>query len=190
MPEFAIKEVRLPELHLPEIERDEIVRALSGVHLPKVDLARPEPGNPLARLRPAMTRWRARGLPPIDPGKVLAAAVTASRFLRLAPPRSRWPRIRRSRGNLLEIVRPAPRRSRRRFALVALAVAAVAGWVLLRAPASRARLDRAAQKARRWIAEKRADRSNDVALDAGEAVSITTSEPATVATEETASTVA
>jgi hypothetical protein len=41
MPEFTVKEVRLPELHLPEIKRDDMVRSLSGVRLPDVDYSSP-----------------------------------------------------------------------------------------------------------------------------------------------------
>jgi hypothetical protein len=190
MPEFGVKEVRLPELHLPEIERDEIVRALSGVHIPQVDLARAKPRKPAVGLGPVMAQWRARGLPPIDPGKLLAAAVAVSRFVRPAPPPSRWSRVRRSRGNLMEIVRPAPRRSRRRLALVTIAVLAVAGWALLRNPASRMRLDRATQKARQWVRDRRAGRADDIVLEVGEPAPVTTEEPAAVTTEEGASTVA
>lgn len=164
MPEFTVKEVRLPELHLPEIKRDEIVRALSGIHIPDVDLSRVE--------------RRKRGLSGIDIGKLIAAAVAASRFVRPVAPRSRWPLLRRSRRNLMAIVRPAPRRSRRRFALVALVVAALAGWALLRNPGTRMRLNRAARRARQRIDEMRADRSEGIDLDAGEPVSVTTGETA------------
>jgi hypothetical protein len=184
MPEFPVKEVRLSELHLPEIKRDDIVRSLSGIHIADVDLPRVKrrklvPGVYLAKLR-----WRQRGLSRIDIGKLIAAAVTAVRFVRPAAPRSRWSPIRRSRGNLMAIVRPAPRRSRRRFALVALVVAALAGWALLRNPGTRSRLDRAARKARQWIDEMRAHRSEEIDLDAGEPVSVTTGEIASTIDDE------
>jgi hypothetical protein len=162
MPDFSVKEVRLPELHLPEIKRDEIVRALSGIHIPDVDLTKVE--------------GRKRGLSEVDLGKVIAATLTAARFVRPAAPRSRWSVMRRSRGNLMAIVRPAPRRSGRRFVLVALVVAALVGWALLRNPGTRLRLDRVASKARRRIDEMRADRSEGIDLEAGETVSVTTGE--------------
>lgn len=164
MPEFTVKEVRLPELHLPEIKRDEIVRALSGIHIPDVDLTGVE--------------RRKRRLSGIDIGKLIAAAVAASRFVRPVAPRSRWPLLRRSRRNLVAIVRPAPRRSRRRFALVALALAALAGLALLRNPGTRLRLNRAARRARQRIDEMRADHSEGIDLDADELVSVTTGETA------------
>ena len=50
MPEFTVKEVRLPELHLPEVKRDEIVRALSGIRVPEVDRAIAEPRRRLRTL--------------------------------------------------------------------------------------------------------------------------------------------
>jgi hypothetical protein len=168
MPEFNVKEVRLPELHLPEIKRDEIARALSGVHLPEVDLTKAERRKLLPALDLALPPLRTRGLSQVDLGRLIAAAVAASRFMRPAAPRSRWSRALRSRPNLVAIVRPAPRRSRRRLALVALAVAAVAGWALLRDPRVRTRLDRAAAKARQRMDEMRAERSERMHLDVGE----------------------
>jgi hypothetical protein len=184
MPEFTVKEVRLPELHLPEIKRAEIVRALSGVHVPEVDLTRIERRKLVPSLGLAALGWRQRGLPQIDLGKLIAAAVAASRFIRPVAPRSRWSRIRRPRGSLLAIVRPAPRRSRRRFALVALVVAAVAGWALLRNPGTRMRLNRAARRARQRIDEMRAHRSEGIDLDAAEPASVTTGEAPSTIDEE------
>ena len=42
MPELPVKEGRLSELHLPEIKRDDIVRSLSEIQLPDVDLTKLE----------------------------------------------------------------------------------------------------------------------------------------------------
>ena len=38
MPELPVKETRLPELHLPEISRKDIMRSLSEMRMPDVDL--------------------------------------------------------------------------------------------------------------------------------------------------------
>src|SRR5260221_4384113 len=141
MPEFTVKEVRLPELQLPEIKRDEIVRALSGIRLPDVDLAKGDqrrrlPGRALGALP-----WRKRGLSTNDLGTLIAAAVATARLVRPASPRFGG---RRSRQNLVAIVRPAPRRSGRRFAFLAGIVGAGIGRGLPSAPAARLRRDRAA----------------------------------------------
>ena len=42
MPELPVKEVRPSELHLPEIKREDIVRALSDIKMPEVDLTKIE----------------------------------------------------------------------------------------------------------------------------------------------------
>ena len=39
MPELPVKEGRLPELRLPEISREEIIRSLSEIHRPEIDLS-------------------------------------------------------------------------------------------------------------------------------------------------------
>jgi len=181
MPEFTVKEVRRPELHLPEIKRDEIVRSLSGIRIRDVDLAIAD-RRKLFRGRSAPTLpWRKTGLSGGDLGKLIAATVTAIRFIRPATPKSSWPSVRGLRGkpvsrSLVAIVRPAPRRSRRRFALAALIVGAIAGWVVLSNPANRVRLNRAARTARRRIDEMRSDRPESLDLDVVEPVSRTTSE--------------
>jgi len=185
MPEFTVKEVRLPELHLPEIKRDEIVRALSGVWVPDVDLAREERRPRLPGVDLTALPWRKRGLSGVDAGKLVAAAITAARLARPAAPRSRWFPMRRSRRNLVAVIRPAPRRSRRRFAIVAIAIAIAAGWTLFRNPAIRSRLDRAAHDARRRLDAMRAHPSGDIDLDSGEPVSVTTSDVAPMTGEET-----
>jgi hypothetical protein len=150
MPEFTIKEVRLPELHLPEIKRDEIVRTLSGVHLPEVDLA---------KARRATLKVPAVTLSADDVGKVLAAGAAITRFVRPAPARIRAPRNlfgRRSRNPVALIVRPKTRRSRTPILLGAIAIAALAVWAILRRPAARQRLETASQDARERVATWRA----------------------------------
>ena len=71
------------------------------------------------------------------------------------------------------MIRPAPRRSRRRLAVVAVTLAALAGgWVVLRDPRARLQLNRAAHTARRRIEEMRAGRSDVIALEPGQPLSI------------------
>jgi hypothetical protein len=185
MPEFTLKEVRLPELHLPEIKRDDIVRSLSGIRIRDVDLAIADRRKLFSGRAAPTLPWRKAGLSSGDLGKLIAATVTAVRFIRPATPKSSWPSVRALRGkpisrSLVAIVRPAPRRSRRRFALAALIVGAIAGWVVLSNPANRVRLNSAARAARRRIDEMRFDRQEGLDLDVGEPVSVTTSDiPAT-----------
>jgi hypothetical protein len=186
MPEFTVKQVHLPELHLPEIKRDEIVRALSGVRVPDVDLARAQrrPWGPGLDL--SASPWRRRRLSGTDVGKLVAAAVTAARFVRPAGPRSRWAPLPRSRRSLVAIIRPAPRRSRRRFALLAIAIAMLAGWAVLRNPASRSRIDRAVSDARRRFDGMRARPSDGIDHEAGEPAPATTSDVAPAGGDGTA----
>ncbi len=169
MPEFTVKEVRLPELRLPEIKRDEIARALSGIHLPEVDPARVEPRRRQLGVILGSLPTRSRGMAGFDAGKVVAAAIATARIIRPASSRSRWSPFRtsrwravsRSRDNLVAVVRPARRRSRRRIAVVVIALVAAAAWTLFRNPAVRSRLDRAASDARRRIASFRAQANTD-----------------------------
>jgi hypothetical protein len=149
MPEFNVREVRLPELHLPEIKRDEIVRSLSGVRLPAVALP---------KARPSVNRMPEAGITPADLGRLLAAGAALARFARPAPARRPWPlglAGRRTRLPQIRIVRPRSRRSRRPVLLFALLVAAVAGLVILRRPAVRVRVDSVARGARQKVAELR-----------------------------------
>ena len=149
MPEFTVKEVRLPELHMPEVKRDDIVRSLSGVRLPEIDL-------PKARdVRIKMPMITLTGS---DVGKLLAAVAAIVRFVR--PVTRRIPVSvsvgRRGRLPSVRIVQPR-RRPRRRLAIGALIVGTLAGWALLRRPEVRARLDRAMEQARERIDAMRAD---------------------------------
>jgi hypothetical protein len=142
MPEFTVKEVRLPELHLPEIKRDEIVRSLSGVHLPDVDLAKAKRAG--IKL-PAVT------LTSSDVGKLLGAAAAVARFVRPAPGRPRWltgPVGRRLPSPIARLVQPRPRRSRWPIAIGVLIVAAFGAWAILRRPAVRQRIEATARRAR------------------------------------------
>lgn len=195
MPDFTVKEVRRPELHLPEIKREEIVRALSGIHVPEVDLAKVEPRRRLRNVDIRAISSRLRGLAGPDAGKVVAAAIAAGRLARPAPRKSRWSAFRpfrrsrwaavsRSRDDLLAMVRPAPRRSRRRMAAVIIALTAAAAWILFQNPAVRSRIDRAAGTARRRIGELRSRTVADVDLETGEPVSVMAVETDSVTTLE------
>ena len=75
MPELPVKETRLPELHLPEISRKDIMRSLSEMRMPDVDL--PD----------AVTKrdW----MPDVDLGKAVAGAAAAAHIGRRS--RRRWP---------------------------------------------------------------------------------------------------
>lgn len=153
MPEINIKEVRLPELHLPEIKRDEIVRSLSGLHLPQVDLG---------AARKTRIKVPALAITSSDIGKLVAASAAIARLVRPAPKRGRWfaSAFGRRTGSpvarLVRPVRPQARRWRLPLVVGALVVAALGAWALLRRPAVRTRLDEMARRARERFDELRA----------------------------------
>jgi hypothetical protein len=88
VPELPVQEVRPSELHLPEIKRDEIVRSLSEIRLPTLDLAAIE--RPRIALPDSIRRfdWRS-----IDLGGALAGAAAIARLGRPLARRSRWPYV-------------------------------------------------------------------------------------------------
>ena len=139
MPEFTVKEVRLPELHLPEIKRDDIVRSLSGVRLPEVDLA---------RARRASIKVPAVAVSSADVGKLVAAGAALVRFVRPAPTRLPSPFGRRGRSALIRIAQPRRRRSRWPLAIGGMIVVALAIWAVVRRPDVRERIDAAGRDAR------------------------------------------
>jgi len=155
MPEFTVKEVRLPELHLPEIKREEIVRSLSGVRLPDVDLA---------KARRASLRVPAVSVTGADVGRMLATAATVARLVRPTPGRNTWLAgrfSRRSRSPLTRIVQPRRRRSRWPIAIGGMIVLALLASAILRRPEVRRRLDSAARGARRRLDELRREDGNE-----------------------------
>ncbi len=160
MPEFTVKEVRLPELHLPEIKRDDIVRSLSGVRLPDVDLDKVRKGTIKV---PAVT------LTSSDVGKLLAAGAAVTRFIRPTPKR-RWLGRgfgRRSRGPIARLVQPRTRRSRWPIVFLVVGTVAVGAWALLRRPSIRQRVDAMAQDARERFETMRTPEADyDVESDA------------------------
>jgi hypothetical protein len=76
MPDLPVKEGRRSELHLPEISRDDIVRSLSEIRMPDVDLGNLE-----------LPKF---DLPSTAIGKALAGAAAAAHIGRRAR-RPRWP---------------------------------------------------------------------------------------------------
>lgn len=149
MPEFTVKDVHLPELHLPEIRRDEIVRSLSGVRVPEVDVA---------RARRASVKIPAVSLSSADIGKLVAAGAAVVRLIRPAPSRASWLTgsfRRRSRSPITRIVQPRRRRSRWPFAVGGILVVMLGAWAILRRPAVRRRIDEAARDARARFDELR-----------------------------------
>ena len=158
MPEFTVKEVRLPELHLPEIKRDDIVRSLSGVRLPEVDLA---------KARRASFKVPTVSITSSDVGKVLAAGTAIARFVRPAPAPRAWlpgPFGRRTRSPIVRIVQPRRRRSRWPLAVGAIAIVALGAWALLRRPGVRERVEAAARDTRVRIDELRNGGPTDLAV--------------------------
>jgi hypothetical protein len=83
MPELPVKEGRLSELHLPEIKRDDIVRSLSEIRLPDVDLTKLE--RPKIDLPDSVSKFEWA-----DIGKAVARAAAAANIGR-RPSRPRWP---------------------------------------------------------------------------------------------------
>ncbi|MEX1168764.1 MAG: hypothetical protein WEE50_01340 [Chloroflexota bacterium] len=146
MPEFTLKEVRLPELHLPEIKRDDIVRSLSGARLPEVDLA---------RARNAGLKVPAIAVTSADLGRLVAAGATIARFVRPASRRGRLfglPLGRRSGNPVVRLVQPRTRRSRWPVLLIVAGAVAIGAWALLRQPSIRRRVDEVAREARERLA--------------------------------------
>ena len=87
MPELPVKEGRLSELHLPEIKRDDIVRSLSEIRMPDVDLKFDLPKIDLPTASPSSsgpTLARRSPTPPRQPvsDAAVATALAAGR---------RWP---------------------------------------------------------------------------------------------------
>lgn len=168
MPEFTVKEVRLPELHLPEIKRDDIVRSLSGVRLPEVDLA---------SARTARLKVPSIAVSSSDVGKLIAAGAAVARLARRTSRRDRMvglPFRRRSRMPVVRLIQPKRRPSRWPVVLVVAGALALAAWAILRRPAVRQRIDAAARDARERIATMQArderldiDKDDDTAGAAG-----------------------
>ena len=160
MPEFTVKEVRLPELHLPEIKREDIVRSLSGVRMPEVDLG---------KARPTKIKVPAVMLTTSDVGKLVAAGAAVARLARPKSRRSRMPKLPFSRGRtpVTQLLRPRTRRSRRPLLLLILGASIVGLWAILRRPAVRRRIEVAAHDARERFAAMQSNEGLEVESDTG-----------------------
>ena len=90
MPDLPVKDARPPALRLPEIDRDDIVRALSEIHLPDTDLSKLQ--RPKVELPDAVAKfeWPRIDLSSVDVPKALAGAAAAVNIGRRAR-RPRWP---------------------------------------------------------------------------------------------------
>ena len=151
MPVLPVKEVRLSELHLPEINRDDIVRSLSGIRLPDVDLSKLE--RPKIDLPEGVSKleWPRIDLSSIDVGKAMAGAAAAAGLTRRAS--RRWP-----------------------LAVGGLIVAGLASWAILSNEALRARLAGKVQAVRDRITEMRSSRYDGLEIDAEEPIAFTAAE--------------
>jgi hypothetical protein len=155
MPELPVKEVRLSELHLPEINRDDIVRSLSEIRLPDIDLTKLE--RPRIDLPEAVSKleWPRIDLSSIDVGKAMAGAAAAAGLTRRAS--RRWP-----------------------LAVGGLIVAGLASWAILSNEALRARLAGRVQAVRDRITEMRSSRFDALEIDAEEPIAFASAETAPI----------
>ena len=144
MPELPVKDVRFSDLHLPEMKREGIMRALSDIRRPDVDLSKielPKVGMPEAV---SNIDWPTTS----DIGKAVAGAAAAVHLGRRAQ-RRRWP-----------------------FAVGGLVVAGLAAWAFSNEMV-RARIAGVVNSLREWIETMRTtddDRFDDdpIAFDAAE----------------------
>jgi hypothetical protein len=140
MPELPVKE-RLSELHLPEIKRDDIVRSLSEMRLPDVDVTKLE--RPKIELPDAVSKfeWPKIDLSSMDLGKAIAGAVAAAHIGSRAR-RPRWPLV-----------------------VGGLIVAGFVTWAILTNETIRARLASGASAVRDRLASMRADADDGLDVD-------------------------
>lgn len=132
MPELPVKDVRLSDLHLPEVKRDDIMRALSEVRRPDVDLSKIE--RPKIDLPDSVSKfdWPKIDLSSVDVGRAVAGAAAAAHIGRRAN-RPRWP-----------------------LAVGGLIVAGLATWAILTNEMVRSRLAVAANSVRTRLESLRA----------------------------------
>lgn len=131
MPELPVKETRRPELRLPELKREDIVRALSEMHRPEVDLKRLERSLPD---RPKLDLPDFE-MPRFDMRRLLEDAAIRAGVRQKK--RSRWP-----------------------MAAGVLIVLALGALALLSRPAVRVQVERSARKARVRIDKMREERES------------------------------
>lgn len=151
MPELPVKDVRLSDLHLPELKREDIMRALSEIPRPDIDLTRLE--RPKIDLPDSVSKfeWPKIGLSSMDVGKAMAGAAAAVHIGRRNKP-TRWP-----------------------LAVGALIVAGLAAWAILTNEMVRTRLAGVANAVRERVAAMRStddgleiDHDDPIAFDAAE----------------------
>ncbi len=156
MPELPVKDVRLPELHLPEIDRDEIVRSLSEIPLPKVDLSAIElPKVEAPAIDASKIELPRIDLSAIDVEKMVAGVAAIARIGRPMARRSRWP-----------------------LAIGAIVVVGLAAWVVLGSTAARERAGRTARTVRERI-DARFGPGDRLEIDADVPVEIDVLDPTT-----------
>ncbi len=147
MPELPVKETRRPELRLPELKREDIVRALSEMRRPEVDLKRLERSLP-DRPKIDLPEF---DLPRFDMRRLLEDAAIRAGVRQKK--RSRWP-----------------------MAAGVLIVIALGALALLSRPAVRVQVERSARKARVRIDQMREEREafevDDITLPVPEPVGI------------------
>ena len=136
MPELPVKEFRLSELHLPEIKRDDIVRSLSEMRRPDVDVAKIELPEAVSKFE-----WPRIDLSSVDLGKVIAGVAAAAHIGSRAR-RPRWP-----------------------LAVGGLIVAGFITWAILTNETIRARLASSASAVRDRLASMRADPDDALDVD-------------------------
>jgi hypothetical protein len=141
MPELPVKDVRLSDLHLPELKRDDIMRALSEIPRPDVDLSKLE--RPKIDMPESVSKfeWPKFELPSMDVGKAMAGAAAAAHIGRRKQP-ARWP-----------------------FAVGGLIVAGLATWAILSNEAVRGWLAGAVQSIRYRFAAMRSDDALEIDHD-------------------------
>jgi hypothetical protein len=141
MPELPVKDVRLSELHLPELKRDDIMRALSEIPRPDVDLSKLE--RPRFDLPDSVSKfeWPKIDLPSMDVGKAMAGAAAAAHIGRRKQS-ARWP-----------------------FAVGGLIIAGLAAWAILTNETVRGRLAAALNGVRERVNAMRSDDGLDIDND-------------------------
>lgn len=152
MPELPVKDVRLPELHLPELKRDDILRALSDIPRPDVDLSKIE--RPRMDLPDSVgkLRWPSIDLLSVDIGKAVAGAAAAAHIGRRTR-RPRWP-----------------------LAVGGLIVAGLATWAVLTNETVRSRLAGVANGVRERLDAMRSGDSDGLDIETDEPIAFDAAE--------------
>jgi hypothetical protein len=151
MPELPVKDVRLSELHLPELKRDDIMRALSEIPRPDVDLTKLE--RPKIDLPDAVSKFE---WPKVDVGKAMSDAAHATGIRRRSGP-PRWP-----------------------LAVGGLIVTGLAAWAILTNETVRAWLSDVANNVRQRFSTMRSTDDDLLQYDADEPIAFNSAETAPI----------